>query len=500
MTRYAGPACIVQGLSVERGRSVRRSRRNEAPTPVRQIADGLRRAWAPEAQAQTAVFASALLLEVFATLFGGASQTNALSLMAVELAALPLLFLSIYLTLAGAGPRGLAIPIVLLAAVIAVPVLQLIPLPADLWTKLPGRGPVLQVLDVAGLGRPALPYSLTPQGTWRSALGLAPPAAMFLGATLLSDGQRRVMAGLWLLLATVSLSIGALQLLSGPDSPLYFYPVTNAGSPVGLFSNRNHQAAFLLCLLPVAAVFAAEFRGIAEDWRAFTPLLALLYFFVGIVGVAVTHSRAGVFLSGAALVGALAVVVSGGALRGRLRAAAGLAVGGAVAVGAVLLFGLAPIVDRFYGGGELRFEGWPIVLKIAQSFLPLGSGLGSFDTVYRSVEPLTQVSTVYFNHAHNDYLELWLETGFAGAALFALFLLWFAVRAFVVWTGRGEGRNLAAALTVLVVLLLIHSLVDYPLRTQALAVLFAFACGGIAVFKPETSRRSVRAGAPDQLA
>jgi O-antigen ligase len=450
-----------------------------------QTMQGFRRSWAPDRQAQTAVFASALLLEVFATLFGGASQTNALSLLTVELAALPLLFISLYLMLARAGPRGALLPIMILIAVILVPIAQLIPLPASIWTKLPGRGAMLQVLDAANLGRPSLPYSLTPQGAWRSALGLAPPAAMFIGAMLLSDRQRRVMAGLWLALAAISLSIGALQILGGPGSPLYFYEITNEGSPVGFFSNRNHNASFLLCLLPVAAVFAAEFRGIGEDWRVIPPLLAILSFLVGIVGVAVIHSRAGVFLLIPALIGSVAVVVTGGALRGRFRAAVGLSVGAAVVVGAVVVFGFAPILDRFYDSGELRFEGWPIVMKAAQDFLPFGSGIGSFDTVYRSVEPLTQVSTVYFNHAHNDYLELFLETGLAGAVLFAVFAIWFLIRSFIVWTRRdGEGRNLAAAMTVLVLLLLAHSLLDYPLRTQALAGLFAFACGTIAAYRP----------------
>ncbi len=468
-------------------RRARRSyRRADSPALASRAVDELRAAWAPDRQVGTAVFASALLIQVFATLFGGASQTNALSLMAVELASLPLLFVTVYVTLAGAAPKGLAIPLLILIGVILVPALQLVPLPPQIWTKLPERAQQVQVLDLAGLGRPMLPFTLTPQGAWRSLLGLAPPAAMFLGATMLTGGQRRLMVWTWIALALVSLSLGALQKLGGPHSPLYFYAVTNWGSPVGLFSNRNHQASFLVCMLPLAAVFAAEFRGFAEDWRAYPPLLAMLYFLVGILGVAVTHSRAGIFLIAPALLGSLAIVATGGSLRGRWRAAGGLALGGAAAVGAVLMFGLTPIINRFSESGpNLRFEGWPIVLKAAQQYLPFGSGVGSFDTVYRSVEPLTDVLTVYFNHAHNDYLEIWLETGFAGAVLFAAFLAWFLARAFVVWTQRdGEGRNLAAALTVVVLLLLAHSLLDYPLRTQAIEALAAFACGTIAVYRP----------------
>ncbi len=121
------------------------------------------------------------------------------------------------------------------------------------------------------------------------------------------------------------------------------------------------------------------------------------------------------------------------------------------------------------------------MLGAARDHLPLGSGLGSFQTVYFSVEPLSQVSGVYFNHAHNDYLELLLEAGLPGAVLFGLFLAWLAVRTAGVWIQRAAaGADLAAAASFTLLLLLAHSAVDYPLRTEALAVLFAFACAALA--------------------
>ena len=127
------------------------------------------------------------------------------------------------------------------------------------------------------------------------------------------------------------------------------------------------------------------------------------------------------------------------------------------------------------------------MLSAAQGYLPLGSGVGSFEVVYGGVEPLTQVSPIFFNHAHNDYLELWLETGLAGAALFALFASWLAWRSVRIWRRRiaAGGGSLAAACTLLIGLLLAHSAVDYPLRTQTLAVLFAFACATIAAWRPD---------------
>lgn len=445
----------------------------------------LAEAWAPANQARATVFAAALLLVLAAALGGGASQANALSLMSVELASLPLLFVSLYLTLAGAAPRGVRLPLALLGAVVAVPLLQLIPLPASLWTGLPGRGPVVDILAVAKLGRPPLPLSLTPAQTWRSAMALVPPAAMFLGALLLTEGQRRVLAVVWLAMALVSLMIGALQLLSGAGSALYFYRITNVGAAVGLFANQNHQAALLFSLMPLAAVFAARFDGDFQDRRAFGALLGVLYLLVALAGVAVTRSRAGLVLAVLALACAAAVIVRGGALRRHWRIASGVGAAVLATVAAVLVFALGPILDRFGGGYvEPRFQDWPLVVKAATDFLPLGSGLGSFETVYGSVEPLAAVGPSYFNHAHNDYLELWLETGVVGPALLLVFAGWLAMRMAAVWTGKPAAgdRDLTAGASLLVLLLLLHSAVDYPLRTESLAVLFAFACAALAAY------------------
>jgi hypothetical protein len=401
----------------------------------------LRHAWSGPAQATTAAFASAVLLLFASALFGGASQTNALSLMAVEVASLPLLFVGLYLVLAGSAPR-LAVPaLILLAAIVAAPALQLVPLPAWLWTRAPGRGTLVHALDALQLGRPAEPFSLAPQQTWRSLLALAPPAAMFVGGLFLTDGQRRTLVWCWLALAVIGLGVGVLQMMGGETSALYFYRITNNGSPVGFFSNRNHEASFLLCLLPMAAAFALRFDGRFEGPRALPSLAAALYVFVAIVGVAATRSRAGVLLTGAALILSAGLAIRGGALRRHWRAGLAVGLGAAAAVGAVLLFGLAPILDRFSEGGEPRFEGWPVALAAGARFLPLGAGVGAFQTVYESVEPLNQVSPIYFNHAHNDFLELWLETGVVGAALLAAYAAWLVQRCAVIWRARPDSTR-----------------------------------------------------------
>ena len=441
-----------------------------------------------DARERSMVLAAAGLV-VVAGLFGGASQTNALSLAAVELASLPLLFLALSRMFALGAPKSSVWALGILGLLLAIPILQLIPLPESIWSQLPGREPEVQGVKAALIASPVLPLSLTPQNTFRDVLALAPPAAMFLGAIQLSGQERRALAGLWILLGLVSLALGALQMLGGADSRFYFYAVTNADSPVGLFANRNHQAAFLYSLVPLAGAFVAGARGGFQDRRGLPAVLGALFIPLAGIGVALTASRAGFILIAAALLGAFAVVLRSGAVLGRWRLATTLALPAIGGVGAVLLFAMGPIMARFgpAQAQDLRFQGLPVVLKAAHGFLPFGSGIGSFEPVYRAAEPLAQVSSTYFNHAHDDYLELWLETGVAGAVLLAAFAAWFGLRFFRIWIGkvrsgaRGASGSLAAAFTVVIALLLIHSAFDYPLRTEALAVLFACGCAEICV-------------------
>ncbi|MFV4733641.1 O-antigen ligase family protein, partial [Mycobacterium tuberculosis] len=232
---------------------------------------------------------------------------------------------------------------------------------------------------------------------------------MVFAALLLTSVHKRILVAVWLALALAQLMVGALQIIGGVDSPLYFYAITNAGATVGFFANRNHLAVYFCCMLPFAALFASQWRGRLSDRRDLLPALAALFIPLIIVGIAVARSRAGIALAGVGLLGGLAVALRSGAMKGRLTTKLGIL--GATLAGliAVALFGLTPIMERFQGpaaANELRFENWPGLLQLAKVFLPLGSGLGSFETVYRVIEPLEQVSRFYFNHAHNDYIEL----------------------------------------------------------------------------------------------
>jgi len=432
-----------------------------------------------------APFSTALLLIAAAAIFGGASRENPLRLACVELCALPLAIVAVRrLVLVPGETHGGGLPLTILALVIAVPLLQLIPLPPGVWATLPGEVPRTEALRLAGLQAPWLSPTLSSDETGRAGLALIPPAAMFLGGILFDRSDVRRLTWLWIGLATTGLALGIAQVVAGSQSAAYPYRTTNYGSLVGLFANRNHEADFLLALLPLAVGVAVP-AGPSQE-RAAAPRdhipgspLAWLFIPVSIVALGVIRSRAGVILATPAALAALAIAWRGSHPRRGRRPMAGIAAMIGLPVLAVALFSLEPILGRFDSQrpAEFRFEAWPHVAAAAEAYLPLGAGLGSFDRVFEAVEPLSLVGPTYFNHAHNDYLELWLETGWLGAAILALFLVWFAPAAWRAWR---SGQPLAQAASAAVVLLMAQSVVDYPLRTETLAVLFGFCCGVLA--------------------
>ena len=156
---------------------------------------------------------------------------------------------------------------------------------------------------------------------------------------------------------------------------------------------------------------------------------------------------------------------------------------GAVSIALLLglQFSLYRILDRF-GDDPLADARIPFArntIAAAKAYMPWGSGLGSFVPVYAMTEPPRDVlANTFANHAHNDILEVWLEMGAVGLVILAAVAIWWLLRVVAVWR-PASGREIDAALarvgTIIIALLIGHSVVDYPLRTRALMAVFAFA-------------------------
>jgi O-antigen ligase len=345
-------------------------------------------------------------------------------------------------------------------------------------------------LELAGLEPGWASLSVSPDQTWRSALALVPPVAFFLSMLSLSSPQRERMAEFCVAAAIVGILLGAAQLASGGDS-LYLWEWTDAGSVNGFFANRNHLASSLLVTLPFAITFgAAALRR--RDQRTHALWLGALFAGLVIVALAAIRSRAGIILFAPVMVfSLLAAWIAAG--RGRPGPRLLVLVGSiGAALTAVAMLALPPILARFdtQGAPEGRFERWPLVAETAQTYLPLGTGVGSFDAVYRSVEPLEELDGTYFNQAHNEYLQIWLEAGWLGIGLILAFFVWYFRRCWSAWKAppSREG-DLQRAASIGIGVLILHSIADYPLRTLTLAVVLALCCGLLELAgRPATTR------------
>lgn len=428
-------------------------------------------------QWDTAAIAAVVLLAL-SFVFGGASQLHALRLALVELAALPLLVIASGRLIQTGGWREHRFALSLLAAVVAIPLIQLIPLPPAVWTGLPGREQLVLALELAGLAPGWASLSLAPENTWRSVLALGPPAALFLATLSLSHLQRERLVQFCIAAAIVGILLGAAQSITS-DHRLYLWNWTDPGTVNGFFANRNHLASSLLVTLPFAMVFGASALR-RRDRRTAALWLSALFTALVIVALAAIRSRAGITLLAPTM---LISLVAAWIAAGRGRPGRGLlvlvgSIGAALSVVAILA--LPPILARFDTQDAVvgRLDRWPLIAETAETYLPLGSGIGSFDAVYRSVEPLEQLDSTFFNQAHNEYLETWLEAGWLGAGLILAFLIWYGRRCWTAWRAPpSRESDMQRAASIGIGVLLLHSAADYPLRTVTMAVVFALCCG-----------------------
>ncbi len=379
---------------------------------------------------------------------------------------------------------GLKPFLIALAVLMAV---QFLPLPPGLWRNLPGREAVYQGFVALGVEAPWLNLSLAPWKSLGSFVWWLPALALFVA--LRAPGAPAVRQVIWTIGAVASFStvIGAMQRGLGSG---YFYLVTNFGEGPGFFANSNHQGSFLLCALALwSGWLVSERDGLLRGGgRLGVPPWAL-YALAGVLLL-------GVVVSGSLACAALLVpVLAGIALiaRPQLRVSPAVLVLGAVLIvagfAAFLLYG--PVANDLTSKGVVagisRQEFLVTGARILADFAPFGSGVGTFQDLYRWYEDPALVSTTYVNHAHDDLLELLLETGVFGLAALGLFLAWFVPRAWRLWAGERD-QPVALAASVAIAVELVHSLVDYPLRTAAMSSLVAVACV-LMVREPELAPR-----------
>jgi O-antigen ligase len=429
-----------------------------------------------------------VLFVVFVALVcGGGTRQGLWSDAFAQIVSLPLLAVAAFRLRALSAPSKLRLPLFLVFAVVSVPVLQLIPLPPRVWTILPGRAEVAEAYTAAGMSLPFLPISLEPLTTLRSVLSLLPAVAVFVGILCLrEEAELRWVLLLIFSVAIVGAGLELLQLIGGEASPLRFYNITSLSRGVGFFANQNHQAAFLYGTIAYAATWvsltwARRARRRPNARRAFSLTFSAILLIALVVGLVATLSRFGLILGLVAGLCSIPLVASlaTNAARGRVIMVAAIA--NVVALLLMFQFGFVGIAERLSQtlSTDLR---WPLVsitARAANDYFPFGSGIGTFAPIYQRYEPLEYLMEAYVNRAHNDWLETWLEGGLANAVVVCALMACYLFLAYQSWRTANPNLRLvpyARAGSICVALLLIHSILDYPLRTTALMVMVAISC------------------------
>lgn len=423
-------------------------------------------------------FALLCALLVILWIAGGASRADVAGQVAVRGAAI--LALALLVLFGDLRSQRLVWPVwALLGGLALIMVAQLVPLPPDVWSALPGHALFLQAAAASGQPQPWRPLSISPGATVNSLLSLLAPVATVALAAACSPPQRARLAGALLAFLAATMLLGLLQLSGGGvANPLINY----VGQISGNFANRNHFALAMAvgCLLAPTWLL----RQSRPPFWAWAVALGLLLMFS--LMILASGSRAGLVVGALAL--ALAAVVSRREIARRLAAAPRWATPALIGGFALLLVGfvaLSVFADRAQSitrlievdrAGDLRSLARPTILTAIGAFLPFGSGFGTFDPTFRIFEPVALLDVNYLNQAHNDLLSLALEGGVPVLLLLLAAIGWWlwTVRS-VVRDGRVSGGSLRATGAAILVVIVVASGLDYPARTPTVMMLAAIA-------------------------
>lgn len=426
-------------------------------------------------------------------ILGGANWTMPMSRLLAEIVGCGILFSVLAAETTQGAPRlNMAVTDWLWMALILLFAAHLIPLPPAIWSQLPGREIAVAADHVVFGELRWRPFTLDPDATLDSLVMLLPAFALYLAVRIGGDMRRRAILAGVVLAALLATCLGLLQLAFPESELLRFYPNGDFGRPIGFFTNRNHQAIFLLCTLPLCGAWLITDRR-HEGAAGKGGILMGFALFVTI-GVLITGSRSGAAMLPLVLAGtAFAWIGPGGwkawkfdvGLNGkasRLHISV-FAIIFALACGLIAIAGadnLSSSLRRGDVAADQRFDFWPLVLSASMNYWPLGSGIGTFLTGYEAHEPPETLAPLYLNHAHNEFLEILLESGVPGLVLALAGIVELATICLHAWRSKASPKPATESATgrlasIVIVLPILHSLVDYPLRTVTIASLFAIA-------------------------
>lgn len=311
---------------------------------------------------------------------------------------------------------------------------------------------------------------------------------------------------------------GAFMTLSGIEWHLLAGKTSYIGDATGTYVNRNHLAGYLELTLACGIGLLLALRdGRPFRWVNLLEMLMgpkarlRLALVIMVIALVMTHSRGGnaAFFSALMIVGGIFVLRD---KDNRLRN--GLILASILVIDVLVIsqyFGLERLKDRVLNtrlndvvvngevlqrANEVRDDVFRYAIPLAQDRPLTGQGAGSFESVFPKY-PGADIR-LHFDHAHNDYLQFFIEYGALGCVPllgFVLLALWRALQA--LWRRESlyrSGVGFGAAMGIIA--LAIHSVTDFNLQIPANAATLVVLCA-IAVLANQHSNPRRRSAAVD---
>ena len=118
---------------------------------------------------------------------------------------------------------------------------------------------------------------------------------------------------------------------------------------------------------------------------------------------------------------------------------------------------------RAADGDSSHFAIWKNAVEMVRQQPLLGVGWGEFNFAW-TLTPFPHRPTAFFDHTHDLPLQLVVELGIPLAALVLGMMIWALVQGFLrVWATQGDAGHGARAAWVMILMIAIHSLDEYPL-------------------------------------
>lgn len=332
---------------------------------------------------------------------------------------------------------------------------------------------VVLLAALASMWWTSLPHGLALSAAASLAMALL---AVLVGAATAEAGQGetalRALCWALVLAGLLSSVVGVAQVFVRDLADGRWIAISAAeGRASGNLRQPNHLSSLLLWAV-IAALWLAESRRMRRA-------AAAAYIYALIFTLVLTASRTGVIGVG--------ILVFWGALDRRLSRPARAILLAAPVAYFLFWFGLATWAHESFGG-EARLTDtaespnsrrhiWANTLSLISSNPWLGVGFGEFNFAW-SLTPFPGRPTAFFDHTHNLPLQLAVELG-VPLAVFLITLL-----AFALWRAMRSGfgaaqaqQTMTSAAAMMVLMIAVHSLVEYPLWYSYFLLPTAFAWG-----------------------